>query len=119
MGQFTISLGLTQLVSEPTRITKEPKTLIDHIYANKEENVQCVSVEKICISYHFVVFCIRKYNTSVSKNTHQVITYRSFKHFDETIFLSDLSCVPWEILEKFDNIDDIVTVCEITILRNS
>ena len=117
-GNFTTSLGLMQLVSEPTRVTKESKTLIDHIYTNNAENIQWVPVEKICISDHFAVFCNRKSHTSVSKNTHQVITYQSFKHFDETIFLSDLSCVPWEILENFDNIDDIVTVWKSLFLEN-
>ena len=109
-GNFSTSLCLTQLVSTPTRVTKESKTLTDHIYTNNEETVQRVFVEKICISDHFAVFCYRQSHTSVSKTTHQVITYRAFKNFDEIIFLFDLSCCPWEILENFDNIDDIVTV---------
>ena len=28
-----------------------------------------------------------------------------------------MSCVPWEILEHFDNIDDIVTVCKSLVLE--
>ena len=63
----------------------------------------------MCISDHFAVFCNRKSHTSVCKNTHQVITYRSFKNFEEANFLSDLSSVPWEILEQFDHVDDIVS----------
>ena len=109
-GNFTSSLGLTQLISEPTRVTQESQTLIDHIYTNNEETIQSVSVEKMCISDHFAVFCNRKSHASFSKNTHQVITYRSFKNFEEAYFLSDLSSVPWEILEQFDNVDDIVNV---------
>ena len=45
-GNFTASLGLTLLISEPTRVTQESQTLIDHIYTNNEETIQCVSVEK-------------------------------------------------------------------------
>ena len=45
-GNFIMSLGLTQLVSEPTRVTKDSTTLIDHIYTNNEENIQHVSVKK-------------------------------------------------------------------------
>ena len=88
-GNFTSSLGLTQLISEPTRVTQESQTLIDHIYTNNEETIQSVSVEKMCISDHFAVFCNCKSHASVSKNTHQVITYRSFKNFEEANFLSD------------------------------
>ena len=63
----------------------------------------------MCISDHFAVFCNRKSHTSVCKNAHQVISYRSFKNFEEAYFLSDLSSVPWEILEEFDHVDDIVS----------
>ena len=45
------------------------------------------------------MFCTRKSHTSVCKNTHQVITYRSFKNFEEAYFLS----------EQFDHVDDIVS----------
>ena len=45
-GNFTASLGLTLLISEPTRVTQESQTLIDQIYTNNEETIQCVSVEK-------------------------------------------------------------------------
>ena len=33
-GNFTASLGLTQLISEPTRVTQESQTLVDYIYTN-------------------------------------------------------------------------------------
>ena len=45
-GNFTTSLGLTQLIDEPTRVTTESQTLIDHIYTNTEENIQSVAVKK-------------------------------------------------------------------------
>ena len=61
------------------------------------------------ISDHFAAFCNRKSHTSVCKNTHQVITYGSFKNFEDAYFLSDLSSVPWEILEQFNHVDDIVS----------
>ena len=67
-------------------------------------------LKKMCISDHFAVFCNRKSHASACKSIHQVITYRSFKNFDEANFRSDLSCVPWKILENFDDIDDIVSL---------
>ena len=99
-GNLTVSLGLTQLINEPTRVTQESQTLIDYIYTNNEETIQCVYVEKMCISDHFAVFCYRKSHASACKHIHQVITYRSFKNIDEANFRSDLSCVPWKILEN-------------------
>ena len=108
-GNFTTSLGLTQLVTEPTRNTKDSKTLIYHIYTNAEENIQRVNVKQLCD--HYAIFCNRKHQSPVTRNkTHQVITYRSFKHFEESKFLHDLGSDPWEIIENFDTVDDIVSV---------
>ena len=109
-GNFTTSLGLTQLIDEPTRVTTESQTLIDLIYTNTEENIQSVAVNNICLSDHFGVFRTRKSHSIVGKKTHQVIKYRSFKHFDELKFLRDLSRVPWEIIQNFDKVDDILLV---------
>ena len=110
-GNFITSLGLTQLVSEPTRVTNESSTLIDHIYTNKENNIQHVNVEKLCLSDYYGIFCNRSSHVSSDRNNeHQYITYRSFKNFEENRFLNDLSMVPWEIIECFDTIDDMVSV---------
>ena len=57
-GNSTTSLGLSQLVSEPTRVTKDSATLIDHIYTNTEENIQNVFVKKLCLSDHYAIFLI-------------------------------------------------------------
>ena len=93
-----------------------------------EETVQHVNVKQLCLSDHYAVvvfclfvclffvvvvfcfvFCNRKCKSVVGSNTHQVINYRSFKKFDESTFLDDLSLVPWEIIQNFDAVDDIVS----------
>ena len=38
-SNFTTSLGPSQLVNSPTRITETLRTLIDHLYTNLEENI--------------------------------------------------------------------------------
>ena len=48
--------GLTQFVSEPTQVTSESRSLIDHIYSNTPENIKSVHVPKIGLSDHFPVF---------------------------------------------------------------
>ena len=108
-GNFTTSLGLSQLISEPTRVTSNTQTLIDHIYTNNEDNIRSVNVEKLCVSDHYGIFCNRSSHFSSEKNNaHQVITYRSFKSFDEACFLNELCMIPWEIIENFDTIDDVL-----------
>ena len=48
--------GLTQLVTEATRVTPQSSTLIDHIYSNCPENVTSIDVPKIGLSDHFPMF---------------------------------------------------------------
>ena len=83
---FTSSLGLTQLISNPTRVTKTSSTLIDHIYTNYGENISRAHVCNLIISDHYTVFGNRKLNNHGRKNKHNTITYRSFKHFEKKIF---------------------------------
>ena len=95
LGNFTTSLGLSQLISEPTRVTSNTQTLIDHIYTNNEDIIRRINVEKMCVSDHFGIFCNRSSHFSSEKNNeHQVITYMSFKSFDEACFLNELCMVP-------------------------
>ena len=107
---FTTSLGLSQLVCDPTRVTENSSTLIDHIYTNFDENITHVHVCKISISDHYAIFGNRKLSNCVKSNTHQTITYRSFKNFDENRFISDMQDVPWETIEYFNDINEIVEV---------
>ena len=94
---LTFSFGLTQLISQPTRVTPSSKTLIDHIYTSKEDNISSVRVNKQTINDHYAIFGNRKLNFVVNNHSHQTITYRSIKHFDENAFINDLRQIPWEI----------------------
>ena len=53
---FATSLGFSQLVCEPTRVTDTSSTLIDHIYSNFDENITSVHVSKIAVSDHYAIF---------------------------------------------------------------
>ena len=64
---FTLTLGLTQLVSNHTRVTNSASTLIDHMYTNTEDNINKVNVFKSTISDHYAIFGNRKINASPNK----------------------------------------------------
>ena len=100
--------GLTQLVSEPTRVTGDSSTLIDHIYANCPENVNSLNIPKIGLSDHFPIFFTRKMHVQPPKIDHYTISYRSFKNFNEDKFTEDLQSVPWDTIKIFDDTDDIM-----------
>ena len=85
-------------------------TLNDHIYTNFDENISRVHVCKIPISDHYAVFGNRQLNNCIKTNTHQTVAYRSFKNFEETMFINDLREVSWETIEAFEDINETVEV---------
>ena len=105
------------MISQPTRVTPNSKTLIDYIYTSTEENISCVSVKELTVSDHYAIFGNRKRNSFIHKHSHQTITYRSFKHFDEIAFIDDLRQIPWEILDTFDAVNERVQVWNMLFLE--
>lgn len=95
---FTM-LGLTQVVTAPTRVTNSTATLIDHIYTNKPQAVSDVNVDSLGISDHFPVSCTWSTKLPKSrKSGHTYISYRSFKNFDVNHFFFDLNQTPFNII---------------------
>ena len=98
---------MSQLVKDRTRVTENTETLIDHIYVSHPGNVKAYRVSTIALSGHYPVCFMRRLNASdVRKHRHTTIKYRSYEHFDQDAFLSDLGYVPWSIIELFDDVDD-------------
>ena len=77
------------------------------IYCNTRENISFVDVPTIGLSDHFPIFFTRKINSPLLKSKHITISYRSYKNFDENKFINELQAVPWEIIQTFDDTDDI------------
>ena len=91
-NNITSLFGLDQLVEETTRVTKSCATLIDHIYTNNRSRVSDVRIVESGISDHCAIFCHWSIQLpKPSPKGHTTVTFRSFKHFSETNFLSDLS----------------------------
>ena len=97
--QGLYSMSMTQLIETTTRPAKD--TLLDHIWCSMIENV--VKVSQIIFLFAFVC----KFNGGIPKGkTHLTIKYRSFKDFDPTRFVDDLTRVPWQELNALDTNPD-------------
>ena len=92
-------------------MTNNSSSLIDHIYSSEKDNLSKVHVCQIGSSDHFAVFCNRKINANLKKNSHKSISYRFFKHFDKIDILHYLQLVPWCNIDAFENKDDILEAC--------
>lgn len=98
------SYGLTQIVSEPTRITGTTSTLIDLIFTTNLEAIQDVgTLSTDNFSDHRLVFTNLKIITS--KMSPKKISYRCFRNFDLDLFLMDLCGLPWSDLVREGDLD--------------
>ena len=78
---------LKKVVSSPTHITNSSSSIIDHIYCTDSEKI----TECFVSHYHFTICLTRKNNHKLKKSNHITTSYRCFKHFNEELFLNDLT----------------------------
>ena len=82
--------NLTQLISEPTRVTDNSSSTIDLICTSMPERHSRSVVIHVALSDHYLVSTVVN---SPLKKCHKVINCRTFKYFDPSAFLSDMSRV--------------------------
>ena len=75
---------ISQLITEPTRVTLVSKTLIDLCITNSQNKVTNSGVIRLGISDHSLVFLTCK--VQCYRNGPRVIETRHFKHFDKEKF---------------------------------
>ncbi len=77
----------SQWINEPTRVTNNSRTLIDHILTTTPDKLRCTKVPNIGISDHYPTVVVYK-DIFGRKNTHITIKYKSEKNFDKDNFNS-------------------------------
>lgn len=114
MRRLLKAYNTIQHVNEPTRVTANTATLIDHIIAEK-----CVEIERcgvvdassildergIHITDHKLVYCCLK--KQAQKKEANFITYRDFKNFNIDAALIDVRNVDWESAKDIQGVDNI------------
>ena len=59
--------SFNQLIKEPTRVTLDTSSIIDHIATTCARNIIKSEVHEVSMSDHYMVYCIRKSNGAVEK----------------------------------------------------
>ena len=89
---ITRSYNLSQCTTLPTRITHSSRTLIDHIYSSNPSSLIEICIPCICVSDQYATCVIwSKKNFKIPRRQHTSITFRPFKRFNLSAFLSDLN----------------------------
>ena len=94
--------GLTQLITEPTRVTQYSSTLIDLCLTNSPDKISKSGVINIGISDHSAVYLTRKV-AHLRSNMHKTVEVRQLKNFNETEFLRDLHMIDWNRVTTYNN----------------
>ena len=114
VSELCKSRVLTQHVSSPTRVTEHSSTMIDLAISNSNFARDC-SVADIGISDHSLVF-IRRERTKVNRQP-RIIKTRSFKNFNQDLFLEDLGNLDWSRMMTSENVDEAADIFNSNVLE--
>ena len=82
--------NLTQIVHFNTRVTPVSATCIDLIMTSNSEIHTVTKPLKLGLSDHYMVYTIVNLKIKTPNVNHKYTTFRSYKKFDETAFLTDV-----------------------------
>ena len=106
--QFITSHSLIQPITVPTRYNHSSASLLDLFLATPDVPISKSTVLDNPFSDHLPV--LLRLNTTTPATQPALITHRTFKNFSEASFAADLSCVPWSVIDIFDDPDDKVEI---------
>ena len=98
------------LYTDYTRVTDRSETLIDHLLSNEPKNMVGTGVIKTCISDHYLIYGVRKFQTI--KAEPKYIESRNVKRFNAQLFISDLQNAQWDLIEEYQDPNDMVHAWE-------
>ena len=108
---FIEPLSLHQVITKPTRITKNSRTLIDHAIVTNAKNVSLADcIDAGGISDHHLIFLA--YTMKKPKFKPYTITTRNFKRINWDAFYQDLEELPWENSFNNSDVNSKVTIFE-------
>ena len=94
---------LRQVINQPTLVTSDTKTLMNHMATNRPDAVSHSGVIGCGISDHDMVYLNRSMRLTHIKRDPKVIETRKYNHFDSTAFLTDLKAAPFNEINRFTN----------------
>ena len=94
--------GLSQLITEPTRVTAQSQSLIDLCITNNPNKMAGSGVMPLDISDLSLVYVICTTPYTIPGCV-KIISTRSFKKFNEEEFLADVELIQWDDISLFSH----------------
>ena len=99
------ALGVQNLVKDSTCFKGNTPTLLDLLVTNVPKRIQGVTcMDSELSDCHSMVLWATKLKVSVKRD--RMVTYRSYKNFNELDYLYQLSTAPFHVAEIFESVDD-------------
>merc|ERR1712002_780136 len=98
------SYNFTQLIEEPTRVTQNTITLIDHIHSNSTDKICQSGVIKSGISDHYIIYCTRKV-VKGQINKHNTVKTRSMKNYSKESYVESLERHDWSVVINCEEVN--------------
>ena len=116
LSAFCACVNATQLIDEPTRVTKTTRSLLDVVIVSNQGVVKSSGVLQLTISDHFLVYV--KLNLKTPRQAPNNMTTPSFRHYKANHFSSDVAHIPWGSVhlkntaeEQLDAFNDLFVTC--------
>ena len=103
LRSFCTAINATQLVNDPTRVTRQSSTLIDVVLTSNPALVKTSGVLETTISDHFLVYVVL--DLKIPKLKARYVNTRSYKQNNAEKFSADISRIPWNTLDLLDSLD--------------
>jgi hypothetical protein len=100
--------NLSQIISQPTRITNTSKSLIDLCFTNYWDKVTVSGAHSLGINDHSLIYLIRKSNHQVI-DTNYPVTRSQMKNFNDEDFLNDIRQINRSDINSQNNPNDMWT----------
>lgn len=98
------NLNLTQLISEPARVTPTCQSLLDWILVSHPNRFLKAGVMSDCFSDHAIVYCIWK--IKLPKLPPKLIKIRQYKKMNIDQFINDIISINWDRYQLIPNVHD-------------
>ena len=102
--ELCILHNLTQIITEPTRITKNTQTLLDHILTNSVDKISQSGTIDLGMSDHQMIYCTRK-TKKIKTNTKKYIKIRSLKNYTKEVLIEKISKIKFPHYFAFADIN--------------
>lgn len=98
------NLNLTQLISEPTRVTLTCKSLLDWILVSHPNRFLKAGVMSDCFSDHAIVYCIWK--NKLPNLPPKLIKVRQYKKMNVDQLINYIISINWDRYQLIPNVQD-------------